>query len=282
MSKRTVLVTGCSVGGFGFALAKAFRQAGCRVVATARDPSKVGSLANETDIEVVPMDVTSAESIASCVSQLQKKTNGRLDVLVNNAGTAMFGPLMHASIDEGRAMYEVNVWGALAVAQAFAPLLIQAKGVMLNISSMAGSTPMAWQGVYNSSKAALTFLSETWKIELEPLGVRVVTAMVGAINTQIYTKTETVVPRGSYYSPIEDIITKQARGELQEPNNEPVDITARNVVRDTLSGRHGKIWRGGEAGAASIGSWLLPTPFLEWFLHRQRGLYQLKRIYKSK
>ncbi|KAI0842741.1 putative short-chain dehydrogenase/reductase [Hypoxylon sp. FL0890] len=229
MSKKVVLITGCSTGGFGFALAKAFRQAGCYVVATARDPSKVGTLANETDIEIVQMDVTSADSIASCVSQLRKRTNGKLDVLVNNAGGAIFGPLMHTSIDEGRALYEVNVWGALAVTQAFAPLLIQAKGIMLNISSMAGSTPMAWQGVYNSSKAAMTFLSETWKIELEPLGVRVVTAMIGAINTQIYTKYEMALPQDSYYKPIEDIIASQARGELQEPVNEPVHITARNV-----------------------------------------------------
>ncbi|KAI1134065.1 putative short-chain dehydrogenase/reductase [Hypoxylon sp. FL0543] len=282
MSKKVVLITGCSNGGLGFALAKAFQQAGCYVVATARDPSKVGTLANEPDIEIVPLDVTSADSIASCVSQLREKTNGRLDVLVNNAGDAVLGPLMHASIDEGKAMYEVNVWGALAVAQAFAPLLVQTKGVMLNISSMAGATPMAWQGLYNSSKAAMTFLSETWKIELEPLGVRVVTAMIGAINTQLYTKHETTLPQGSYYKPIEGIIAKQVRGELQEPNNEPVHITARNVVRDTLGGRHGKIWRGGEAGAASIGSWLLPTTFLEWFLHQKRGLYQLRQAYKSK
>jgi len=127
----------------------------------------------------------------------------------------------------------------------------------------------------------LTFLSETLKIELEPLGVRVVTAMVGAIGTQIYTKYEMTLPADSWYKPIEDIIRKQARGELQEPNNEPVDVTARNIVRDTLGGRRGKIWRGGEAGAASIGSWLLPTWFLEWMLHQQRGLYQLRQKYKT-
>lgn len=136
-------------------------------------------------------------------------------------------------------------------------------------------------GVYNSSKAALTFLSETLKIELEPLGVRVVTAMVGAIGTQIYSKDEMILPAGSWYQPIEEIIRKQAEGKLQEPNNEPIDITARNIVRDTLRGRRGKIWRGGEAGAASIGSWLLPTRFLEWLLHQQRGLYELRQAYKT-
>ncbi|KAI1098448.1 putative short-chain dehydrogenase/reductase [Jackrogersella minutella] len=282
MPKKIVLITGCSVGGLGFALAKAFQQAGCHVLATARNPNKVGSLADEPDIEILSLDVTSEDSIASCMSEVHKKTNGRLDILVNNAGNSFLGPLMHAPIAEGKAMYDVNVWGALAVTQAFAPLLIQAKGTMLNISSMAGSNYMAWQGVYNSSKAAMTFLSETWKLELEPLGVRVVTAMVGAVRTQIYAHNKMVLPQNSYYKPIEDIIGKQARGELQEPFNEPPDVTARNIVRDTLSGRRGKIWRGGEAGAASVGSWLLPTSFLEWFLHQKRGLYELRQFYKNK
>jgi 1-acylglycerone phosphate reductase len=128
----------------------------------------------------------------------------------------------------------------------------------------------------------LTFLSETLKIELEPLGVRVVTAMVGAVGTQIYNKNEMTLPADSWYMSIKEIIGKQARGELQEPNNESADVTARNIVRDTLGGRRGKIWRGGEAGAASVGSWLLPTWFLEWMLHQHRGLYELRQAYRTK
>lgn len=106
--------------------------------------------------------------------------------------------------------------------------------------------------------------------------------MVGAIGTEIYTKYEMTLPADSWYKPIEDIIAKQAHGELQEPANEPADVTARKIVHDTLSGRHGKIWHGGEAGAASVGSWLLPTRILEWFLHQQRGLYQLRQYYKTR
>ncbi len=148
MSKKTVLVTGCSAGGLGFALAVAFRDEGYFVYATARDPAKVGSLAGKADIEVLALDVTSAESIAACLAQVRRKTGGRLDVLANNAGTAAFSPLVHASIVEAKQLYEVNVWGALAVAQAFAPLLVATGGTMLNISSMAGAVPLAWQGTY--------------------------------------------------------------------------------------------------------------------------------------
>lgn len=100
--------------------------------------------------------------------------------------------------------------------------------------------------------------------------------MVGAIGTQLYNKYDMSLPADSHYKPIEDIIRKQANGELQEPFNEPVDMTARNIVRDTLAGRRGQIWRGGEAGRASVLSWLVPTNLRERILHSNRGVYQLK------
>ncbi len=122
----------------------------------------------------------------------------------------------------------------------------------------------------------MTFISETLKMELAPLGVRVVTAMVGAIGTQLYDNHEASLPSDSYYKPIEETIKKQSRGEMQKPFNEPVDVTARNLVKDTLSGCRGQIWRGGEAGRASFLSWLVPTALRERVLHAGRGLNQLK------
>ena len=114
-------------------------------------------------------------------------------------------------------------------------------------------------GVYNSSKAAETFLSETLRIEMEPLGVRVVTAMVGEIETNIYQNCEPpILPPGSYYKSVEQYIIDQAAGKLQK-QNEPLEITARNLLRDVLSGRSGQTWRGGVAGTAKLATWLLPT-----------------------
>jgi len=146
-TKKYALVTGCSAGGLGFALAKAFRDQGFHVLATVRDASKAGPLVEETNIEVLTLDVTSSKSIATCLEQVRRKTGGKLDILVNNAGVAIFGPLIHASIEEGKKAYDVNVWAPLEVAQAFAPLLIESKGVILNVSSIAGAVPLAWQGM---------------------------------------------------------------------------------------------------------------------------------------
>ncbi|KAL7625006.1 NADPH-dependent 1-acyl dihydroxyacetone phosphate reductase [Parahypoxylon ruwenzoriense] len=276
LTKKNVLVTGCSAGGLGPALAKAFRDQGFHVFATVRDSSKAGSLVNEADIEVITLDVTSTESVSTCVTRVRKATNGKLDILVNNAGGVVFGPLVHTSITEGQAMYDVNVWGPLRLSQACTPFLVDSRGVILNICSIAGAVPLAWQGLYNSSKAAMTFISETLKLELAPLGVRVVTAMVGAIGTHLYNRPDFALPPDSYYKDIETTIRKQSRGEMQAPFNEPVDVTARNIVRDTLAGRRGQIWRGGEAGRASILSWLVPTAIRDRILHSNRGLYELK------
>lgn len=151
--KKNVLVTGCSAGGLGFALAKAFRDQNFHVLATVRGENKAEALRDEYDIEVLTLDVTSTESIAQCLEKVRGTTGGKLDILANNAGVAIFGPLIHASIEEGKAAYDVNVWAPLQVAQAFAPLLIESKGVILNISSIAGAVPLAWQGVYPSIRS---------------------------------------------------------------------------------------------------------------------------------
>ncbi|CCT76013.1 related to 1-acyldihydroxyacetone-phosphate reductase [Fusarium fujikuroi] len=274
---KTVLITGCSAGGLGHALAEEFHKLGYHVIATARDTKKIGPFATKPNVDIFPLDVTLPESISDLLAKIQAQ-GIKLDILVNNAGCASFSPLVHSDINDAKALYDVNVWGSLRVTQAFIPLLVSTQGVILNIASMAGAVPLAWQG---NSKAAMTFISETLKIELEPLGVRVLTAMVGAINTEIYDGCDVVLPTDSWYKPIESIIRRQAKGELQLPNNEAVEVTAASIVRDTLSGRRGKIWRGGEAGIASVGSWLFPTWLVESILHRNRGLSALRKAHRQ-
>ncbi|RAL09581.1 putative short-chain dehydrogenase/reductase [Aspergillus homomorphus CBS 101889] len=262
ITRKTVLITGCSEGGLGAALARSFEQAGFHVFATVRDPKKAASLRDE-HIELLPLDVTAPDTIHRCAEQVRSRTGGTLDVLVNNAGAMLMSPLLDASLAESRQVFEVNVWGMLATTQVFAPMLIRSQGgVILNICSIAGAVRMAWQGIYNSSKAAETWLLETLRIEMEPLGVRVIAAMVGEVETNIYQNglRTLKLPADSYYRSVEHIIADQAAGKLQTKNERP-EVTARNLVRDVLSGRSGFTWRGGVAGTARLASWLLPTRF---------------------
>lgn len=146
MLKKTVLITGCSTGGVGWAMAKDFHERGYYVFATVRNPSKTGELTGLKDMEVLKLDVAVNESIAQCMQVVSKRTGGKLDVLVNNAGVEFNSPLLDTDLNEARRLYDVNVWGLLAMVQAFSPLIVEAKGVIYNQSSIDGALNMVWAG----------------------------------------------------------------------------------------------------------------------------------------
>ena len=148
MPKPTALITGCSHGGIGDALARQLAERGYHVFAAVRNPSKAAHFADAQDIEVVVLDVTSSDSISNLVHDLKDRlTDGKLDILINNAGVIVTGPLIEADLATARQLYDVNVHGLLAMAQAFAPMLIAAKGKLVNLSSVRGILPMPWGGM---------------------------------------------------------------------------------------------------------------------------------------
>ncbi|KXJ89562.1 hypothetical protein Micbo1qcDRAFT_213046 [Microdochium bolleyi] len=216
--RRTVLITGCSRGGIGDALARAFHRRGdCRVFATARDPRKIAHMSAADDgrdesglgIETLVLDVTSPASIAACVARVDALTRGRgLDVLVNNSGGGASGPLVETDEAAARQIFEVNFWAVLAVSRAFLPLLLKAvasrgergvgngggshgggkgEGAMIvNNTSVGSLVPLAWQGVYSASKAATAMMSEQLRLELAPLGVAVVDVKTGGVRSNFH------------------------------------------------------------------------------------------------
>lgn len=146
MPEKTVLVTGCSNGGLGAAMARAYQARGFRVFATLRNRSKAGSLEEIEGIEILELDVTSEESIGQCAKEVEKLTGGSLDILVNNAAIGTFMPLLDTPIDEAKKVYDSNVWAIVLMTQAFAPMLIKSKGTVCNISSVSCELVFAWQG----------------------------------------------------------------------------------------------------------------------------------------
>jgi len=143
---KTVLITGCSTGGIGHAQAKAFQHQGYHVFATVRDLSTASDLSKLPNVSVLKLDVHSQTSITSCRDTIAQDTNGKLDVLVNNAGIESQSPLLDADIAAAKELYDVNVWGPLLVTQAFAPLLIRSKGIIVNQSSIDAALNMVWVG----------------------------------------------------------------------------------------------------------------------------------------
>lgn len=141
---QTVLITGAS-SGIGLALALEFHSRGLHVFATAREPSKIQHLA-DLGIRTLALEVTSASSIAAAADLVSAETGGKLDFLVNNAGMGYSMPLLDSDLDVARRVYEINVFGLVAVTKAFAPLVIASKGKVANISSIASKAAIPYMG----------------------------------------------------------------------------------------------------------------------------------------
>jgi short-subunit dehydrogenase len=192
----TILITGCSDGGIGSSLALAFHahNPNHKIIATLRNPSKASALKPFSPaITIVPLDVLSAQSITSCVEQVSSLTNGKLDILLNNAGYGLTCPITDTNTDEARDLFNTNFFAVMDVTNAFLPLLLNSardgrgpKPMIVNNTSIVGVIPMPWQGVYNASKAALASLTDTLRLELEVVGVNVVDLKTGAVKSGFF------------------------------------------------------------------------------------------------
>jgi NAD(P)-dependent dehydrogenase (short-subunit alcohol dehydrogenase family) len=202
-----VVITGCS-SGFGLATSLAFARRGERVYATMRDLGKAHDLRAAADaeglhIEVLALDVTNDGMVQRAVDHVLA-TEGRIDVLVNNAGIAHWGSVESMPDDLARATFETNVLGAVRMARAVLPgMRAQGSGVIVNVSSVAGrlpGIPSAW--AYSASKHALGALSDALAVELEPFGIRVVSIEPGFFSTALLRKAPPPSP-GSPYEGLE-------------------------------------------------------------------------------
>ncbi len=187
---RSVLVTGASTG-IGAATVRALADHGFEVFAAARntDDAKAVCEHQPSRIRSLQLDVTDEASIRSAVQCIQVSLGGRgLYGLVNNAGVALGGPLECTPISALRRQLDVNVIGAAAVTQACLPLLRQATGRIINISSISGRVALPFVGPYAASKFALRAISDSLRAELRPWGIEVVMIEPGQIATPIWEK----------------------------------------------------------------------------------------------
>ncbi|MFC0027930.1 oxidoreductase [Micromonospora chaiyaphumensis] len=185
---RVWLITGCS-SGFGRELALAAVAAGDRVMATARRPETLTELADQGRgrISTVALDVTEPASIDAAV-QATLALYGRIDVLVNNAGSLVLGAVEEITMAELRQQMEVVFFGAAEVTKAVVPLMReQGSGTIVQMSSLGGQKTYPGFGAYHAAKWALEGMSETLATELAPLGVRVMIVEPGAFRTDFNT-----------------------------------------------------------------------------------------------
>ncbi|KAE8353433.1 hypothetical protein BDV28DRAFT_108056 [Aspergillus coremiiformis] len=261
---RSVLITGCSAGGIGSALAETFHSRGLHVFATARSASKMAHLEKLPNITLMELDVTDAKSIEAAVEVVTAKAGGKLDYLVNNSGQSIVMPALDTNIQDAKKLFDVNLWGVVAVTQAFSPLILAAKGTIVNISSIGAFVHTPWLAFYSASKAALDAYTHTIRLELSPFGVRVVLVTAGTVKTNIFKHYEECpLPPGSIYKPASNEIQALGKGELVQ-GTMPSDEFARKVVDDVLGGATGTIRRGKHATVV----WTLLSIFPTWLIDR--------------
>ncbi|RLL97432.1 hypothetical protein CFD26_105863 [Aspergillus turcosus] len=218
--RRTVLITGCSPGGIGYSLCCAFKEKGLRVFATARRLEDLASL-EAKGIETLALTVDNPQSVQQCYAEIERRVGSRgLDYLVNNAyvmalrvpcfqlsleltipnrsGRNYTVPTMEVDLQEARQLFETNFFAVILMCQTFLPLLLEAKGTIVQIGSVSGVMPYVFGSVYNASKAALHSLSDTMRIELAPFGVKVTTVITGGVQSRIAREDRQLAPDSLY------------------------------------------------------------------------------------
>ena len=180
----TVLVTGAGRG-IGRAVAEAFHDAGWTVVAGVRDLARAeADYAPRPGIVLVHLDVTDLASVRAAVAGAEERAGGALDCLVSNAGYAVLGAVEDADLDEVRAMFETNFFGAAAVVQAVVPSMREAgRGSVVFVSSIGARLTNPLVGMYHASKYALSAMAEGLAVELRPFGVHVAAIEPGMVDT---------------------------------------------------------------------------------------------------
>lgn len=260
---RSALVTGASTG-IGRACVEKFVAEGWQVFASVRKAEDGERLKAGIGEAVVPLlfDVTDGPAIARASDEVREALMGAtLGALVNNAGIAVAGPLLHLPVAEMEKQMDVNVTGQLRVVQAFAPLLgadrslSGAPGRIVNISSVAGFSAAPFVVPYACSKFALEAFTQGLRRELTPYGIDVVAINPGPIATPIWDKAETVDPEQyahtDYIKPIRRLVNYMLdRGRNGLPPSRVADA----------------VWAAVTSPKPKLNTIVTPEPFTQWLL----------------
>lgn len=251
--KKVILISGGS-SGIGMQAARMLARKGHKVYAAARRLDRLEPL-REDGIVPLRLDVTDEGSARQCV-QAVLDAEGRIDVLVNNAGYGSLGPVECVSMEEARRQMDTNLFGAACLSRMAIPgMREQGSGRIINISSVAGRAPVLYGGWYNISKYAIEALGDTMRVDLKPFGIDVVTIEPGGIKTAwggIAADNLEACTAGSVYEPTasrEAALFRKGYGGnlLAKP-----DAVARAITRASLSRRPRVRYRPGTGASALI------------------------------
>jgi NAD(P)-dependent dehydrogenase (short-subunit alcohol dehydrogenase family) len=240
-SARAIVLSGASTG-IGAAAAAALAHAGFVVFAGVRsDADAERAAAAHANIRPLRLDVTDSASIVAAAQQVTA-SGLALSGLVNNAGIAVAGPLEFLPLDEVRRAFEVNVFGAIAVTQAFLPQLRATRGRVVFVGSSSGRLSIPFVAPYSASKFALRAIADAFRMELHAAGIAVVLVEPGSVKTPIWQKgrdgraaLDAMLPPGALamYGGALDALFRGT--EYEERTGLPVERVARAIVEAVTS-----------------------------------------------
>ncbi len=267
-SNKVILLTGAS-SGIGYDTAVALAQQGHKVYAAARRVERMEPL-RQYGIVPLKMDVTDEESMKTGVKTLLD-AEGRIDVLINNAGYGYFGAIENVPMDDARNQLEVNVFGLARLCQLVLPTMrAQHSGRIINTASVAGRSVFYYGGWYHVSKYAVESLSDAMRMELKPFGIDVVIIEPGAIKTNwgiIAADHLIESSKGTAYEQTGTMMANNLRNMyLSNMISDPA-VVRKAIVRAVNARRPCTRYRIGRmANAIVFFHWLLPTRWWDAFL----------------
>ncbi|MFC0513588.1 SDR family oxidoreductase [Mucilaginibacter angelicae] len=207
---KTIFITGAS-SGLGKAAAALFANRGWKVIATMRTPENAQELANLPNVTLLPLDVTNPEQITSAVQQAI--STGKIDVVFNNAGYGLMGPLEGISDEQIGRQLDTNLLGVIRIIQAFIPHFRETgSGLFITTTSIGGHVAFPFASLYHATKWALEGFSESLSFELAPFGIGVKTVAPGGIATDFAGRSLAVAGHEAYQGAFDHMISTAFEG----------------------------------------------------------------------
>lgn len=266
--QKIVFITGIS-SGFGKCTAEYLSQKGYVIYGTSRKEIEV-----DGRINVLKADITDVDSVKAAIETVLTN-EGRIDVVINNAGMGISGPVETASVDDIRLQMKTNFMGTVNVIQAVLPAMReQQAGTIINISSIGGLMGLPFQGFYSASKFAVEGMSEALRMELKPFNIKVVVLRPGDFTTSFTSNRKTDANLGGNNSYEQQFRKSLSIIETDEKGGMKPDFFARKLARiiekKNPSGTY--IISTAEQKLAVVLKRILPDALFTWILGSHYGI----------
>jgi NAD(P)-dependent dehydrogenase (short-subunit alcohol dehydrogenase family) len=238
--EKVALVTGSS-SGIGFETALLLSKSGFHTYASMRNLEKSKNITEIVNTEnlplrVIQLDVNDDISVKNAINKIIAE-NGRIDVLINNAGYGLFSPIEDITLDQVKEQFETNFFGVVRLVKEVLPVMRkQRNGIIVNVSSGAGRVAIPVSSAYVATKFALEGLSESMRYELKEFGINIIIIEPGVIRTNFVENMKTAGTRSRLESPYADLIgrTLKGFGGLMD-NSSPPKLVAEAILNAITS-----------------------------------------------